>query len=262
MKMINRILSVSLTVLLIFAMTACNSEKETAPPPYNGILTKVRLGMTESRVVSLQPESAELFYQTGNDYVMWSVNPDTEIQSLRDMLPPDDLYYYTDDSIITYYLKDNEDKTDKVLDGYMQEVYCLVPRSVAVDFYNAQVKYLAAKYGVESTGTYRGKEGIDLELNFKEVYDCPSSTVTLEATFTSDTVNNVNDYYGTHFSITLMGKETQTDVALSSGEMTVPTTAKTKATKAETETTAAAEAETSAESESDTAAETETPASE
>jgi hypothetical protein len=233
-------------------MTACNKDEAPEIPPYAGILTKVRLGMPESRVISLQPESTELFYQTGNDYIMWSVNPDTEIQRLRDLLPPDDLYYYTDDSIITYYLKDNEDKTEKVLDGYMQEVYCIVPRNIAVDFYNAQVKYLAEKYGVESKGTRRGTEDVDLELNFKEVYDCPSSTVTFEATFTSDTVNGVNDYYGTHFAITLMGKETQTEIGISSGEMTVPTTAKTKATKAE-------KTEAESESESETEAETEPP---
>jgi hypothetical protein len=250
MKTRKRFFAIVLSVLMILAVTACG-EAETEIPPYEGILTKVRLGMPESKVVALQPEDAELYYQTGNDYIMWSVNPDTEIQSLRDYLPADDLYYYCDDSIITYYLKDNEEKTGKVLSGYMQEVYCVVPRDIAVNFYNAQVKYLTEKYGIEPSGSGTGIEDIDLELNYKEVLVGSSFTVTFTATFTSETVNGVNDYYGTHFSLSLTGNDTLAEVPLGSGELTVPTTTEKKETKAKTEaeTTAATEAETEAEAE-------------
>jgi hypothetical protein len=248
MKIKKRIFAIALSILMILTVTACG-ETETVIPPYEGILTKVRLGMSESKVVALQPEEAELYYQTGNDYIMWTVNPDTEIQSLRDYIPADDMYYYCDDSIITYYLKDNADKTEKVLSGYMQEVYCVIPRDIAVNFYNAQVKYLTEKYGIESSGTGTGIEGVDLELHFKEVMVASSFTVTFEATFTSETVNGVNDYYGTHFSLSLIGNDSLAEIPLGSGEMTVPTTTKAKATKAETEaeTTAQTEAETETE---------------
>jgi hypothetical protein len=242
MKIIKRISAALLSVIMIFALAACG-EEEKVIPPYEGILTKVRLGMPETRVVALQPEEAELYYQTGNDYIMWSVNPDTEIQSLRDYLPPEDLFYYCDDSIITYYLEDNDDKTEKVLSGYMQEVYCVVPRDIAVEFYNAQVKYLTTKYGMESSGTRTGIEDVDLELNFKEVMTGSSFNVTFGATFTSQTVNGVNDYYGTHFYVTLMKSDAPTEVPVESGEMTVPETTKAKTTKAEKETETEAEAE-------------------
>jgi hypothetical protein len=248
MKMRKRVLAAFLSVIIIFICTACG-EEERVIPPYEGILTKVRLGMPETRVTALQPEDADLYYQTGNDYIMWSVNPDTEIQSLRDYLPPEDMFYYCDDSIITYYLEDNDDKTEKVLSGYMQEVYCVAPRDVAVEFYNAQVKYLTTKYGMESNGTRTGIEGVDLNLDFKEVMTGTSFNITFGATFTSQTVNGVNDYYGTHFYITLMKSDNPTAVAVESGEMTVPTTTKAKTTKAETE----AETETEAEATEPTA---------
>jgi hypothetical protein len=116
-----------------------------------------------------------------------------------------------------------------------------------VDYYYADVAYLNNKYGVESKGTRTGTEGVDLELHFKEELVKESFTVTFQATFTSQTVNGINDYYGTHFSLTLMGNETSAEMPISSGEMTLPVTEKTKATEAET--TTAAEAETSAEAE-------------
>jgi hypothetical protein len=95
---------------------------------------------------------------------------------------------------------------------------------------------------MESSGTQTGIEDVDLELKFKETMVGSSFTVTFEATFTSETVNGVNGYYGTHFAVTLMSSDTLAAVPIGSGEMTVPTTTKAKATKAETE--AETEAET------------------
>ena len=73
-----------LTIILALAMsltclTACGKDEETAVAEnaYAGILTKVKLGMPLTKIVSLQPDSVELYYE--DDTTIWCVNSDTEI---------------------------------------------------------------------------------------------------------------------------------------------------------------------------------------
>ncbi|MDR0946686.1 MAG: hypothetical protein LBM87_02915 [Ruminococcus sp.] len=214
---LKQLLAVILCLTICIALTACGedgdtpADGQTGEASYSGILTKVRIGMTETKLLTMMPDDVKVNYQS--DYEIWGFNTDTEIQSLRDLIPLDDPYYSVDDSIITYYLKDSGVPDVKVLEGYMQEVYCTVPRNIAVEFYQSTVKALTDKYSAPSVGTMEGVEDIDQELNLTEVIDNPSFTITFNATYTYEEINGVSDYYGTHFSIKLMSKDVKTPLA-------------------------------------------------
>ena len=98
-----------LTALLAMALAvtcfaACGGGDEDVPADasgYNGILTKIKLGMPLTKIVTInQTYNVNLNYET--DTVIWSQNPDTELMEIRDLIPTDSAYYYVDDSLITY----------------------------------------------------------------------------------------------------------------------------------------------------------------
>jgi hypothetical protein len=126
----------------------------------------------------------------------------------------------------------------------MEEVYGLFPQEESVDFYNDTIDRLTEEFGVEPTGTMSGTQGIDEEILLKQVFDCPSATVTFYCTYKWQTVNEIDDYYGYYFAVKLMGKTIKDEVALDNDF-----------TPAATATTAASE-ETEEETEKDTEAET------
>jgi hypothetical protein len=239
---------------LAVSFTACNDDGGESPDStasavaeYAGILTKIRLGMTETKVISMLPDSVPLYYQ--DDFEMWSIDPDTNMQTIRTYLPEGDLKYYADDSIITYFFKNQNGNPDKILTGYMEEVHGVFPQDVSIKFYNDTAERLKTEYGVTPVGTQTGTEGIDSEIQLKQVYDCPSVTVTFYCTYSWQNVNGVDDYYGSYFAVKLMGKTIKEEIPLASDGFTAAVTATTPApgqettAPEETEDTAADDAE-------------------
>ena len=208
-----------LTIILALAMsmtclTACGKEEETAVSEnaYSGILTKVKLGMPLTKVISLQADGIELYYE--DDVTIWSVNTDTELNEIRNVISPDHTYYYVDDSIITYNFRTVKGDDEIYLDGYMSEVTCLLDRDTATKYFEDKTAELAKKHGAEPVGAMTGTEGMDMELTYTQKYDCPSYNVVFTMVETYDTVNGVDGYYGTYFAIEIIEKTVKTETEI------------------------------------------------
>lgn len=202
---IKKIIAVALaSVLSVLCLVACGKEEMVSNEEYSGILTKVKLGMPLTKIVSLQPDGVDLYYET--DTTIWSINNDTEIKEISNLIPEESAYYYTDDSIITYYFVTKNGDTEIYLHGYTSEIGCLIDRETAKNYFIEKTDQLEKRYKAVPVGTITGTEGIDMELIYKEVYDCPSYTVTFIMKQTYDTVDGVEDYYGTFFSIDITEK--------------------------------------------------------
>ena len=78
-------------------------------------------------------------------------------------------------------------------------------RETAEKYFSGKTAELAKKYG-DPVGTMTGTEDIDLVLTYKETYDCPSFVVVFSMQETYDTVDSVEGYYGTFFSIEVTEK--------------------------------------------------------
>lgn len=209
-----------LTFILAIAMsltclTACGEDEEEAAvsiESYVGILTKVKLGMPLTKIVSLQPDEVELYYE--DDTTVWCVNTDTELNEIRNFIAADHTYYYVDDSIITYNFRTEKGDSEIYLNGYMSEITCLLDRDTAKKYFESKTAELAKKHGAEPVGTMTGTEGMDMNLTYIQKYDCPSYNVVFTMVETYDTVNNVDDYYGTYFSIEIIEKKVKTETAI------------------------------------------------
>ncbi|MBP1561660.1 MAG: hypothetical protein J6C96_10550 [Oscillospiraceae bacterium] len=208
-----RIISVILSMIMALAcFTACG-EEETAPEStYAGILTKIKLGMPLTKIISLQPDGVELYYET--DTRIWSQNTDTDLMEIRDLIPEDNAYYYVDDSIITYDFKTVKGDEEIYLNSYMSEVTCLLDRKTAEKYFVDKTAELAKKHAVEPVGTLKGTEDIDMKLNYKQTYDCPSYKVDFVMTLTYQTVEGVDGYYASYFAVTVTEKEVKAETAI------------------------------------------------
>lgn len=196
-----KVISIFIATLLCCLMfTSCSvKQPETEATEYSGILTKVRLGMDMNKIISLQKDGIDLYYETDSE--IWSINNDTEIIEIRNLIPQDDAYYYADDSIITYYFDYNSKDDDYYLNGYQQELTCVLDRKTAEKYFEEKSAQLAAKYRTEPTGKLTGTENIDQDLTYVKHFSCNTFTVDLTMVLTYDTVNDVDDYYATFFSI-------------------------------------------------------------
>ncbi|MBQ8176883.1 MAG: hypothetical protein IJ035_07625 [Oscillospiraceae bacterium] len=208
------------TIILALAMsltcfTACgkgDEENAASENAYAGILTKVKLGMPLTKVVSLQPDGVELYYE--DDVTIWSVNTDTELNELRNVIAPDHTYYYVDDSIITYNFRTVKGDDEIYLDGYMSEVTCLLDRDTATKYFEDKTAELSKKHGAEPVGAMTGTEGMDMNLTYTQKYDCPSYNIVFTMVETYDTVNGVDGYYGTYFALEIIEKEVKSETAI------------------------------------------------
>jgi hypothetical protein len=214
-------ISLFLAVLMcVLTFSACGKDKDKeaaeAESSYSGILTKLRLGMNLNKIISLQDSATELYYET--DTEIWSVNPDTDLMEIRNVIPADNAYYYADDSIITYYFTHDDKQDDYFLNAFMEEVTCVIDRKTAEAYFNKKKDELAKKYGVTPKGTLTGTEGVDQTLVYVETYTCNTFTVELTMNLTYDTVNDVDDYYATFFSIKLSELANKTAVPLESSK--------------------------------------------
>ena len=211
---IKKILSAILAAALaMICLSACNKDEgAVSDSTYSGILTKVKLGMPLTKIVSLQPDGVDLYYET--DTCIWSINNDTELREITSLIPEESAYYYVDDSIITYNFKTVNGDPEIYLNGYVQEVGCLMDKETAENYFKDKTTELENKYG-EPLGTMTGTKDYDMILTYKQTYNCPSFTVVFTMQETYDTVDSVEDYYGTFFSIEIAEKAVKDDTAIS-----------------------------------------------
>lgn len=209
-----KILTLILTLAMVLCcFTACGEDEEAAPENvYAGILTKVKLGMPLTKIVSLQPDGVELYYE--DDVTIWSVNTDTELMEIRNLIPAEDAYFYADDSIITYNFRTVKGDEEIYLDGYMSEVTCLLDRETATKYFESKTAELQKKHGAEPVGAMTGTEGMDMNLTYTQKYDCPSYNIVFTMVETYDTVNGVDGYYGTYFAIEIIEKAVKTETEI------------------------------------------------
>lgn len=203
-------------IMTLTCFTACGGDDEAEAaetPAYSGILTKIKLGMPLTKVVSLNAgNNVELYYET--DTCIWSVNPDTDLMEIRNLLTEGEQFYYVDDSVITYNFKTVKGDEEIYLNNYLSEVHCLLDRATAEKYFETKTAELKAKHGVEPIGRMTGTENVDMEVNYIQRFDCPSYTLTFTMTEKYDTVNGVDGYYGSYFSIDVKEKEVKTEVEI------------------------------------------------
>lgn len=205
MKKINRITSFLFAVLMLMTCTAgCGNSEEDASAEsteYSGVLSRIRLGMPQSKVLSLNNQE-EVFYES--DAVIWCINPDTDIMEIRDIIPADNGYYFCDESVVTYNFEQDENDGEYYLDSYSEESKILLDRELASQYYEDKVKSLAAKYKCGNYVTNQlGTEGVDEDFTLETVMTLSSFSVVTDMTYTYTTVNGVEGYYGSHFKITI-----------------------------------------------------------
>lgn len=202
-------------VLAVTCFAACGGGDDEAPAEesgYNGILTKIKLGMPLTKIVSKNQEyNVDLHYET--DTVIWSQNPDTELMEIRDLIPTESAYYYVDDSLITYVFETRKGETEIYLTSYMSEAYGLLDRKTAEDYYEKKTEELAKKHGVEAIKSIKGTEDIDLEVDYISRYSCASYDLTFTMREKYDTVDGVDGYYGSYFCIEVKEKANKEEVA-------------------------------------------------
>lgn len=203
--------------LAVTCLTACGGGDDDAPAEatgYNGILTKVKLGMPLNKIISInQSYNVNLNYET--DTVIWSQNPDTELMEIRGLIPTESAYYYVDDSLITYTFETRKGETEIYLTSYMSEAYGLLDRKTAESYYETKTAELAKKHGVEAVQSVKGTEDIDLEVNYISRYSCASYDLTFTMREKYDTVDGVDGYYGSYFCIEIKEKANKEEVAAS-----------------------------------------------
>ena len=216
-----RIFSVLLSIMTcVMLLTACGEEaaEESA---YSGILTKVKIGMPLTKIVSMQPDGVELYWD--DDTTIWSINTDTDLMAeVSALVPAEDMFYYADDSIITYNFKTQKGDDELYLKGYSEEVHCLLDRTAAQDYFDKKTAELISKHCVDdgsvAGGSMVGTEDIDMELVYSQKISASSYDLVFSMTLTYDTVNDVAGYYATEFKIELTEKDVKTEVAIATPE--------------------------------------------
>ena len=190
--MMKRILAVLLSVMTcVMLLAGCGGEEAAETPAYSGILTKIKLDMPLTKIVSMQPDGVELYWD--DDTTIWSINPDTDLNAeVSALVPEEDQYYYSDDSIITYNFKTKKGDDEIYLKGYSE--------------------------GSVAGGTMVGTEDIDMELVYSQKISASSYDLVFSMTLTYDTVNDVAGYYATEFKIELTEKDVKGEVAISTPE--------------------------------------------
>lgn len=201
--------------LAVTCLAACKKEEDAGSEDsaaYSGILTKVKLGMPLTKIISInQQYNVNLNYET--DTVIWSQNPDTELMEIRELIPAESAYYYVDDSLITYAFETRKGEEDIYLTSYMSEAYGLIDRKTAEEYYEKKTEELKAKHKAEPAKSIKGTEDIDLEVDRISRYSCASYDLTFTMREKYDTVDGVEGYYGSYFCIEVKEKANKEEVA-------------------------------------------------
>lgn len=212
MKKFTAMLLVILSALSLF----CGCKKEEAPVDnYTGVLSKVRLGMPMKKIIALNSGS-ELYYDS--DTEIWCVSTDTDLMEIKDRIPADSQFFYADDSLITYTFKYSESDGENYLTAYMEEIPCKLDRKTAEEYYKYKKAALISKYAPAEeavVSTVTGTEGVDLTLDNVTVMTLSSFEVTFTMQLTYDTVDGVEDYFGTYYSVKIkeLANKTAVEVA-------------------------------------------------
>ena len=211
-----KFLSLVFVVIMAAAFfTACNKDEGggASEGSYSGILTKVKLGMPLSKIVSLQPDNVNLYYES--DTTIWSVNTDTELMEIANLIPADkEQHFYVEDSIITYNFRTQKGEDEIYLNDYISEVQCRLERDVAKKYFDDKTAELTTRYGVEPINAMTGTEGIDMVLTYTQKFDYPSYSLTFTMKQTYDTIEGIDGYYGSFFSIEVKEKEVKAEVEI------------------------------------------------
>ncbi|MGN1136811.1 MAG: hypothetical protein ACI4SF_11390 [Oscillospiraceae bacterium] len=214
MVLFKKVLAVLISSLMLCSvMAGCSSDKAELEDTYEGVLTKVRLGMPLNKVVSLN-SGHDMYYET--DTQIWCVNDDTDLMEIRDLIPADSGFYYADDSLITYNFTYNQADDTYYLNGYLEEVPCLISRETAESYYSSKIEQLKTKYSAaEAVSTITGTEDVDLTLDYVTRMTLSSFEVIFTMELTYDTVDAVDGYYGTYFCIEVkeLANKTAVEVA-------------------------------------------------
>lgn len=212
MKKFTAMLLVILSALSLF----CGCKKEESPVDnYTGVLSKVRLGMPMKKIIALNSGS-ELYYDS--DTEIWCVSTDTDLMEIKNRIPADSQFFYADDSLITYTFKYSESDGENYLTAYMEEIPCKLDRKTAEEYYKYKKAALISKYAPAEeavVSTVTGTEGVDLTLDNVTVMTLSSFEVTLTMQLTYDTVDGVEDYFGTYYSVKIkeLANKTAVEVA-------------------------------------------------
>lgn len=216
-----RIFAVLLSLLTCVMLLAACGEEAADESSYSGILTKIKLGMPLTKIVTMQPDGVELYWE--DDTTIWSINTDTDLMAdVSALVPADDMYYYSDDSIITYQFKTKKGDEEIYLKGYSEEVHCLLDRTAAQEYFDKKTAELLKKHCVDegsvAGGSMVGTEDIDMELVYSQKISASSYDLVFSMTLTYDTVNDVAGYYATQFKIDINEKDVKGEVAIATPE--------------------------------------------
>lgn len=210
-KFLTAFLAMALAVTCFTACGGGDDEAAADESGYNGILTKVKLGMPLTKIITInQSYNVNLNYET--DTVIWSQNPDTELMEIRDLIPTESAYYYVDDSLITYSFETRKGDDEIYLTSYMAEAYGLLDRKIAEDYYEKKTEELQKKHNAEPAKSVKGTEDIDLEVDRISRYSCASYDLTFIMREKYDTVDGVEGYYGSYFCIEVKEKANKEEV--------------------------------------------------
>lgn len=207
-KKITALLISFMLTVSVCLLTACNKDGgdgETLSTEYTGILTKIRLGMPLTKIVGLQRDGVKLYYET--DTVIWAIDTDTDLMDIKNLIPEDNMYYYTEDSLITYNFKTKKGDTEIYLNGFSEELYCLMDRVIGNDYFKNKTIELSKQHSAEAIGSMTGTEGVDMELTSVMQFSCTSYDVYFTMVETYDTVDSVDDYYVTYYKIEVKEKD-------------------------------------------------------
>ncbi|MDE6593909.1 MAG: hypothetical protein K2K57_12735 [Oscillospiraceae bacterium] len=199
MKISKKFISCLLAMIMAMGLFAGCSDEEAAADEYAGVLTKVRLGMPMAKVIKLN-SGVEMYYDS--DTVLWCINPDTDLMELQSVIPADDGFYNVDESLITYNFRGQDEES--YLTGYTEEITCMIDRETATKYYEDKKKRLMVKYGCKdesASSTITGTEDVDLTLDYQTKLTMSSFDLVLTMRLTYDTVNGVEGYYATYYSI-------------------------------------------------------------
>ncbi len=212
-----KILAAVMAAFMITASFAgCSKQEEIPEDTYNGVLTKVRLGMPMNKIISIN-SGTDLYYES--DTEIWCVNPDTDLMEIRALIPAENQFYYAEDSLITYSFRFDETDQENYLNGYIEEVPCMLDRVTAEKYYEDKKARLMAKYSATEenvTSTITGTEDVDLNLDYTTTMTMSSFELIFTMQLTYDVVDGVEGYYGTYYSIEI--KELANKTAVEQGD--------------------------------------------
>ncbi|MDE5859197.1 MAG: hypothetical protein K2H23_02220, partial [Oscillospiraceae bacterium] len=204
-------------ILAVCCFAGCSKDEgesaDAAESAYNGILTKIKLGMPVSKILALQPDNVDVNYES--DTVLWSVNSDIDLMEINDLIE-DDAYNYMDNPIITYTFKTNKGDVEMTLKSYMSEIHGVLDREVAEKYFKDKTEELQKKHSAEPVESVTGTENVDYTVVHKQKFNCPSYDLTFTMELEYGTVNGVEGYHGSMFSIEVVEKEIKTEVTIES----------------------------------------------